>query len=226
MSSGQEILLEAKALGDPTRYRIFSYIAAAVGPVSVAELTAEMGLNHNAIRQHLAVLKSAGLVREDVEDRSRPGRPRLLYRISPEAQGKWGVPGAYEWLSELLARAVREKVEVREVGRREGRRIASGLAVDPADPLSAMEQEIARRGFRPRRHLDGSQVELVLERCPFALVAKADPGVICPLHLGLAEGLAEGVGGLEVAGLVPRDPSKAGCSLVLWRVGDRQVLSN
>ena len=55
-----DVQREARALGDPTRYRLFRYIADAEGPVSVAELTTYVGLNHNAIRQHLAVLKNAG----------------------------------------------------------------------------------------------------------------------------------------------------------------------
>jgi DNA-binding transcriptional ArsR family regulator len=41
---------EARALGDPTRYRIFRYIADARRPVGVAELTDLLGLNHNAVR--------------------------------------------------------------------------------------------------------------------------------------------------------------------------------
>ena len=55
----------------------------------MAELTAYVRLNHNAVRQHLAVLKEACLVVEEVEDRSRPGRPRLLYRLHPEATPGW-----------------------------------------------------------------------------------------------------------------------------------------
>ena len=43
------------------------------------ELTGYAGLNHNAIRQHLAILKDAGLVTEEAERRDRPGRPRRLY---------------------------------------------------------------------------------------------------------------------------------------------------
>ena len=83
---------EARALGDPTRHRLFRYIADAPAPVGVAELTAYIQLNHNAVRQHLAVLKDAGLVTEDTENRDRPGQPRLLYRLHPEAAGQLGAP--------------------------------------------------------------------------------------------------------------------------------------
>ncbi|MGH3204164.1 MAG: helix-turn-helix domain-containing protein, partial [Streptosporangiaceae bacterium] len=97
-----DLRLQAKALGDPTRHRLFRYIADAQAPVTVAELTGYVGLNHNAIRQHLAVLKDAGLVTEEAERRDRPGRPRLLYWLHPEAAGEWGTPGAYAWLAGLL----------------------------------------------------------------------------------------------------------------------------
>ena len=58
MSSMQE---QARALGDPTRHDIFQYVVAAEGPIGVAELTEHFGLNHNAIRQHLAKLVVAEL---------------------------------------------------------------------------------------------------------------------------------------------------------------------
>jgi DNA-binding transcriptional ArsR family regulator len=64
---------EARALGDPTRHRLFRYILTApdaVG-VGVGDLTNHVQLNHNAVRQHLAVLKEAKLVVEDVEVRRR-----------------------------------------------------------------------------------------------------------------------------------------------------------
>ncbi len=205
---------EARALGDPTRYRLFRYIADAPEPVGVAELTDYVQLNHNAVRQHLAVLKEAGLVTEELEERSRPGRPRLMYRLHPEAAGKWGTQGAYEWLAAMLSDAVRHKVEPRQIGRRYGRRRAEELA-GTGEATDLMETEISRRGFRPTRVTRGRQVEFVLGRCPFADVAGSDPDTICQLHLGLAEGLGEGLGGIEVLGLTAKDPRRAGCRLII-----------
>src|SRR5450759_1403606 len=120
--STTDIQREARALGDPTRHRVFRYIVDSERPVTVAELTAYVQLNHNAVRQHLAVLKDAGLILEEVESRNRPGRPRLLYRLHPEAAGKWGTPGAYAWLAGLLSEAIRHKQEPRQVGRQDGLR--------------------------------------------------------------------------------------------------------
>jgi predicted ArsR family transcriptional regulator len=213
-----ELQREARALGDPTRHRLFRYVAEAPSPVGVAELTDHVGLNHNAVRQHLAVLRDAGLIVEEVEERSRPGRPRLLYHLAPEASGKWGTPGAYAWLAGLLSDALRRHLEPRQVGVEEGHRRGVELA-GTGEPLGVLEDEIARRGFRPTRVERGRVVEFVLGRCPFADVAGADPDTVCQLHLGLAEGLAEGLGGLEVRGLTAKDPRRAGCRLTVRRQG-------
>lgn len=213
---------EARALGDPTRHRLFRYVADAPGPVTVAELTGYVGLNHNAVRQHLSVLKSAGLVIEEPERRDRPGRPRLLYRLHPEAAGRWDTPGAYTWLASVLSTAVRRGQGPRQTGRQEGHRRAAELA-GHGDPVDLLEEEMARRGFRPTRITRGHRTEFVLGRCPFADVAVADPETICQLHLGIAEGFAEGLGNLTVEGLEVEEARRAGCRLSLRRTHPRQV---
>ena len=211
-----DVQREARAVGDPTRYRLFRYIVDSDRPVGVAELTAYVQLNHNAVRQHLAVLKEAELVVEEVEIRDTPGRPRLLYRLHPEAAGKWETSGPYAWLAGLLSDAVKHKRSSREVGTQDGLRRGleySGIG----DSVDAMEQELIRSGFRPTRSERGRQVDFVLGRCPFEEVATDNPDTVCQLHLGLAEGLAQGLGGLTVDRLTAKDPHRAGCRLVLKR---------
>jgi predicted ArsR family transcriptional regulator len=217
VAMSEDLQLEARALGDATRYRLFRYIVDAVQPVGVSELTKHVGLNHNAVRQHLAVLKEAGLVLEETEPRDQPGRPRLLYRQHPEVAERWEAPGSYAWLAGLLSVAVRRKQSPRQVGRQDGHRRAAELS-GPGDPADLLEQEISRRGFRPGRAEEGTQLEFMLRRCPFADVAADDPDTICQLHLGLAEGLAEGLGQLQVERLVPKDPHQADCRLHVRRL--------
>jgi predicted ArsR family transcriptional regulator len=219
-----KLQLQAKALGDPTRHRLFRYIASAQAPVTVAELTTYAGLNHNAVRQHLAVLKDAGLVTEEAERRDRPGRPRLLYRLHPEAAGEWGTPGAYAWLAGILSAALRRGQDPRQAGRQEGHRRAADTA-GPGDPAGVLEQEISRLGFRPVREDRGPQIQFTLGRCPFAEVAAADPDTICRLHLGLAEGLTEGLGGLITERLTVRPARRAGCRLTVRRTGAEATIS-
>ena len=207
--------LQARALGDVNRYRIFRYVARADRPVGVAELTAYLGVNHNAVRQHLARLREADLVLEGLEERQRPGRPRLLYRISPDAAGRWIAPGPYQRLAHLLAEALESGAPPREVGRAAGRRMAHAEQItDAVEAIDAIEEETARQGFRPKRRVRGDVVELTLDQCPLADVAISHPHIVCELHRGLQAGVAEASGAV-VQGLVIRDPSDAGCRLRL-----------
>ena len=213
---GNDIQLEARALGDPTRYRLFRYIVDADRPVGVAELTEYVGLNHNAVRQHLAVLKQANLVVEEVEKRDVAGRPRLHYRLHPEAAGKWDTPGPYAWLARLLSKALRDDLSPYEVGRQAGlERGFRHFAQD--DSVESLEHELTENGFRPTRSERGRQVAFVLGRCPFEEVAADDPDTVCQLHLGLAEGLAESLGGVTVNRFTAKKPHRAGCRLVFER---------
>ncbi len=204
--------LEARALGDPTRYAIFRRIAEAADPISVAELNTEFAFNHNAIRQHLAKLVAAGLVIEDTAAPTGRGRPRLVYTVNPSAEGRWGTTGPYERLSRLLVEIVSTGHSPEEVGRRAADQFrVTAPSGDPTDDLSAA---MARQGFDPEVRSTRSGPEVVLHRCPFATAAVADRSVVCALHLGIAEGLVEGTEA-RVDELVAYDPRKAGCRVLL-----------
>ena len=210
MSSEVTLQKQAKALGDPTRHRIFRYLADADRPVDVAELTSQFGLNHNAIRQHLARLVDAGLVVEDTRTPGKPGRPRLIYWIDPAADERWGTGGPYQRLSRLLVDMIATGSTPEEAGRRAGRalRVRRGQ-----DPITALQEAIARAGFDPTVRDRGDGVEYILHNCPFSEAAIVDPDTVCGLHLGLAQGLADQLEGVTVDDLVRRDPHRAGCQL-------------
>lgn len=204
---------QARALGDPTRHVLFRYLAQAPGPVGVAELTEHVGLHHTAVRQHLVKLVAAGLVVEEVERRTGRGRPRLRYGVDPKAAGRWGSGGPYERVAVLLAETLRTGATPVDIGRRAGRADRTALA---GTGIEAVTAEMARQGFEPSlRQRRGGAVELVLACCPFQAAARANPEAVCALHFGLAQGVAERAGGVEVEGLVPRDPRRAGCRLRL-----------
>ncbi|MDQ1496769.1 MAG: hypothetical protein QOI86_109, partial [Actinomycetota bacterium] len=98
-----------------------------------------------------------------------------------------------------------------------GRKMAATLP-GTADPVDSLEIIAARRGFEPRRVERRDSVDLVLDHCPFQVTATTAPDIVCQLHLGLAEGIAEATGGtVEVTKLVARDPRRAGCRLKLKR---------
>lgn len=214
---------QARALGDPTRHAIFRYLVEAGTPVDVAELTAHFGLNHNAIRQHLAKLVAASLVSEDQAPSVGRGRPRLNYRVHPSADSRWGATGPYERLSLLLSEMLRTGDSAVEVGRRAGRRQRLGAGGDE-DPVTLVVDAMEREGFEPIVRARGERVDVVLRTCPFATTALVDPDTVCSIHLGIAQGIAELTDGrVSVDELVPHDPRKANCRLRLHVEADRDA---
>jgi predicted ArsR family transcriptional regulator len=206
----------ARALADPTRYALYRCIVDSREPVSVAELTRRVRVHHNAVRRHLATLRDAGLVHEAREARDRPGRPRLLYRAAEPGRDP------YETLAMLLLDVVVHRRSPRDTGRDAGFRdtgrdawFLDASAEDaPAEPLDALEAAAARAGFSPQRVLgtDGHE-ELVLRHCPIAAAAAADPGTVCEIHRGIAEGVVDALGTEATVQLVPCDPVAGGCRL-------------
>jgi predicted ArsR family transcriptional regulator len=204
---------QARALGDPTRHEIFRFIADAARPVDVAELTAAFGLNHNAVRQHLAKLVEGELVVGSHAPPAGRGRPRLTYTIHPMADSRWGVTGPYERLSILLTEMVRTGSSADQIGIEAGRRARGSERAD--DGVHRVVAAMASHGFAPEvRGRPGHRVDVVLTACPFESAALTDPDTICALHVGIARGAAEG-SGVAVDDLVRRDPRRAGCVLRL-----------
>ena len=205
---------QARALGDPTRYDIFRFVADARRPVRVATLAEFLGFNHNAVRQHLNKLTQAGLLSEQTASQTGTGRPPLEYTVAPTAMGSWGAPGPYELLALMLLEIADGGHTPLEAGVAAGRTLAA--SVEGADPLDTLEGEMARRGFEPRRETIGAVTELVLERCPFLAAASVHPHVVCAIHRGLATGILDGMGAeQQVRDLIVHPPAQAGCRLQL-----------
>jgi predicted ArsR family transcriptional regulator len=216
-ASRDTLATQARALGDPTRNAIFRYVDASARPVGVAELTDHFGLHHNAIRQHLAKLRDAGLLVEDHAQPEGPGRPALLYRTSPGAAGRWETGSPYEQLSALLIGMLRSGDDPRVVGRAAGRRLAEA-ARGESDRVRLLETLTRRLGFEPRVVDRRGRSEIVLDRCPFVAMATNAPEIVCELHRGLAEGVVESdARGATVRELVVRPAKRAGCRIVLDR---------
>lgn len=217
---------QARALGDPTRHRIFEYVRDASAPVGVAELTDHLGLNHNAVRQHLAKLVDARLLSESVAAPKGRGRPRLEYRLDPTTDGRWGVQGPYETLSLMLTDVIRSGESPLEIGRRTALNNTPRPSPDhPRDPAQLLARQMSRSGFNATvepvgdRNDSGAEpdahgVDIVLHNCPYAEAALTDADTICDLHLGLARGAAERIGGIEVDRLERTDPRHPACRLV------------
>jgi predicted ArsR family transcriptional regulator len=205
---------QARALGDPTRHTIFRHIADAGRPVDIAELTELLGLNHNAIRQHLSKLLDAKLVVEQAVLSGGRGRPRLFYEVAAGVESQWGVIGPYERLSQLLAEMVSTGDSPLDVGRRAGQALATPSDTAEAT-VTAIAEVMTKQGFDPEIHVGKNSADVVLRNCPFDAVATEHPETVCSLHLGMAEGLADTGIGVTVEELIPKNSRRASCRLKL-----------
>jgi predicted ArsR family transcriptional regulator len=202
--TGDHAARRARALVDGTRRRLLDELGA--GPLDVRALATRAGLHENAVRQHLSVLRDAGLVVEDVERvAGRVGRPRSLYR---SAGATTPAVNPFERLATLLAEVAAGRPAA-EVGAEDG--VALAMAHVGRDTADVVADIATGSGFAVRvdRRPDGTRV--VLGGCPFAAIAGP---VVCALHRGVAEGAARAAGG-AVTRFDVADPAVRPCELTL-----------
>jgi len=164
---------------------------------SIAALARMTGLHANTLREHLAALERHGLVRRRRARSGRPGRPGWLY----EATRADVVRSEYAGLAAVLAAVIQHtspqpEEDARIEGVAWGRRLADthGPPDGPGDEAARVKvaQVFDRLGFSSQRGPD--QQELRLTRCPLLEAAHQQTGVVCAVHLGIAQGLMDGYG--------------------------------
>jgi predicted ArsR family transcriptional regulator len=170
-------------------------------------LADELGLHVNTVRSHLQLLEEAGLVTSETEVRRVRGRPRLLFRATPELEP--APDRDYRGLAAILAGTLAQDPDTAgdvatDAGERWGRQLAATRTV----PRDATVTELAaglldELGFAPRPTADDPAV-IDLTRCPYLAVAEEHPEVVCGIHLGLLRGALDAAGapGVDVS-LVP-----------------------
>jgi DNA-binding transcriptional ArsR family regulator len=88
------------ALSDPTRREVIRRLSEEEGPITLAELAAELPVTRQAVTKHLVVLEEAGLVTASRDTRRK--RYRLTPRPLADAMG-WMVDVGAEWDERLDA---------------------------------------------------------------------------------------------------------------------------
>jgi predicted ArsR family transcriptional regulator len=209
--SSAGLLRVARAVASATGLAVLRHIQLADGSVGVRELAETFGLHPNAVRKHLAQLRDAGLVVEEVERRPGGGRPRLVYRHDPESANAFAGWNPYELLAPLLVEVAAGR-PAREVGAAYGQRLAASAPEE--EPVALLAAVARRHGFQPTVERDGSGVSVLLGRCPFATSVSADR-VVCDLHRGIAEGVAAASGTARVTALDTAPPHEGGCRLFI-----------
>lgn len=188
-----------RALGAESRVRILEVLRASPQGLDASQVAERVGLHHNTVRSHLALLLEAGLVTRRAEERSQPGRPRAIFEAAGEEHLLDG--SGYRLLAQILASHLAGSVGDPAAAAEElGRSWGSYLIERPAPFERVSRQEAMERilglfaelGFRPELGSDEVGDRMLLHRCPYREVAEARPEIACSVHLGLMRGaLAE-----------------------------------
>jgi predicted ArsR family transcriptional regulator len=194
-----------RALSSPVRARLLEVLRDE-SDLDTAALAERLGLHVNTVRTHLNLLEEAGLVEAIVEDRDRPGRPKLLYRAVADEGPPAPIPGegGYRFLAQILASYLDATSEDSSAAAEQAGHAWGSFIVDKPPPFSRPDADEAitqlvdlldRFGFAPQLDRnDPASPEIVLRRCPFLEVAREHQDVVCAVHLGLMRGALEELG--------------------------------
>ena len=209
------------SLAEPQRRALYRFVVAHGDAVSKDEAAAALGVARSVAGFHLDRLVADGLLTTEfrrLTGRQGPGagRPAKLYR---RAAGELSVslpPRHYDLAAELLATAVNESITAgtpvsedlcrvaTERGRQFGQRARHAAGERPSartlfeSAMTALEEQ----GYEPRSGSD----EVVLENCPFHILADQQRDLVCGMNLDLLSGMADALGdGVLTARLEPSD---------------------
>ena len=209
-----------KALGDNTRYAIYLEVARSAAPRSTSEVAETLGLHPNTVRPHLERMRDVGLLAFDIESRGSVGRPQHRYSMVPGAPSLGLEPPAFPLLARMLvevaATAGAGSEEAAEIGREQGRAVASAIKRPPSC-IEALVATLEELGYDPAiaSDDDGERAVIAFTHCPFQALAEEHPELVCHLHRGLVEGFVEHLGGSEIESfgtLVDREPCQVALS--------------
>jgi predicted ArsR family transcriptional regulator len=204
-----KILDIGRALGDSTRFAIYSHIASSPKPTTVKELVDTFGLHHSAIRIHLHKLQESGLVTcRKLSRGGMVGRPQLAFVTGSRPLSITLPPRNYQFLAQLvLDLAMADGVTSEALdsfgfawGRRYMReRVHGDGALDPTKALDIVCKEINDDlgGSLQHESLNGDGYALVETNCLFSDVATAHDPSVCLLHQAAIRGMLSELSGKE-----------------------------
>ncbi|MGV1037755.1 MAG: helix-turn-helix transcriptional regulator [Candidatus Nanopelagicales bacterium] len=181
------------------RAQVLEVLRRATGPMSIMDISDQVGRHPNTVRFHLkAMVANRQVDRVEVTDRS-PGRPPQMFTLA-KGMDPTG-PRHYRMLAEVLAETLAREPNARAraalAGREWGRRLGQDQKSErvPGNqsrkPVTRLVQLLDEMGFAPQARRRNGELQIGLRQCPFLELASEHPGVVCPIHLGLMQGALE-----------------------------------
>jgi predicted ArsR family transcriptional regulator len=188
-------------LGDPTRRRLYEFVAESNRPLSRDECARGSEIDRSLAAYHLDKLVEHGLLQASYArpaGRTGPGagRPAKLYRRADREFVLRTPARDYRLLAELLVRAAEEddgavKAAIERAARELGRDLAASRRSGPRGREQALQELLRTRGYEPFAAEPGI---VRLRNCPFDDVAARHPELVCGLNLALIEGMLAELG--------------------------------
>lgn len=186
------------ALASPTRRRLLELLQASDTPRNVQDLAGAVGLHPSTVRFHLEMLSRAGLAGRQPHPQPGLGRPRSAYTAAN--RHRTDAPTTYRELAGLLAAHLADTAERRaaraeQIGFDWAQQLVPGGTSHTMDEagrrVSGLFEQI---GFEPELTVTGEDRQIALRACPFRVVAREHPEVVCSVHLGLLRGSLDRLG--------------------------------
>ncbi|OBK11720.1 helix-turn-helix transcriptional regulator [Mycobacterium asiaticum] len=179
------------------RRDVLRVLKAGPGPMSIAAIAKVLEVHPNTVRFHLNALSDDGQVELIEPDRRRPGRPPLMFRATPQMDRSG--PRNFQVLAEILVMSLAGNRNVRGKAQSAGRAWGRELRTSPAQGKKAGAKKsidhlvgvLDDLGFAPERRESGGEQQIGLRHCPFLELAEVRAKVVCPIHLGLMQGVLE-----------------------------------
>jgi len=165
--------------------------------MTVDELSEQLAVTRNAVRQHLAALENDRLV-EKGATRPSGGRPEQLYALT--GKGKECFPRHYSWFAQLLVESIQEESGAAGVGERlsaMGAKAGAQLLAQHPE-LKSREQKVEKLaeimeelGYSAKSRI-GADTDAVIDadNCVFHNLAMKNPE-ICRFDLALLSSFAD-----------------------------------
>ncbi|MFI7672248.1 helix-turn-helix transcriptional regulator [Actinophytocola sp. NPDC049390] len=212
------------ALDEPTRRRLYEFVARQAAPVSRDEAADAVSAPRNTVAFHLDKLAAEGLlevVYQRRTGRSGPGagRPSKLYRRSPDHITVSLPERRYELAARLMADSFHEAETTGEPPSAVLRRRAHELGKEIGQTSRTDDAMDTLRDFgfepRPADDTDDADDAVVLVNCPFHSLAQRHTDLVCGMNLCLVDGILDG---LATTGLTARlAPEPGHCCVRLER---------
>jgi predicted ArsR family transcriptional regulator len=161
------------------------------GGLTVVELSEQLGISSNAVRQHLAALENDGLVARG-ESRPSRGRPEQLHVLTDA--GRELFPRHYGWFAQLIVRSIKQEAGA-EAARARLEALGSDVARqllqqhggpdDRRQRIEKLDEIMAGLGYETgTSRIDGDNPVIEAHNCVFHQLARDDPD-ICRFDLAL-----------------------------------------